>query len=164
MNDQWNTTSASEMHADVIATKCSVLTIILLALIIGQVVFAGIILFAMDGWGRPSTGIWMSAIAVAFAMQMFAMAVFVPTFIVKTGVKNANGDIGQLLGVYQVKMIIGGAFVEGSGLLNLVAFQLEHNKWSLAPVGAGIFFLLTMIPSSMRVTNWLDEIRRTPNE
>ena len=164
MDDRWNTTSVAETHADVISAKCRILAIILAALIMGQLVFAAVIVFAMNGWNQPPKGMLLSLIAVGFAVQMFAMAIFVPAFVVKTGVKKANGDIDQLLGVCQVKTIIGGAFLEGGGFLNLVAFQLEHNKWSLIPVAAGIFFILTMIPTPMRLTNWLDEAKRTPTE
>ncbi len=160
MDDRWNTTSVAETHADVISIQTRILTIILVALIIGQMIFAGVILFMQNGWNAAPKGMLLSLIAVGFAVQMIAMAIFVPVFVVKSGVKKANGDIDQLLGVYQVKTIIGGAFLEGGGLLNLVAFQLEHNKWSLIPVAAGIFFILTMIPTPTRLTNWLDEVGR----
>ena len=130
MSDQGRNASDLEAVAGAISAKVQVLTIILLALIMSQLVFAGIILVALDGWNQPSTGIWMSAIAVAFAVQMFAMANFVPSFAARNGVKKANGDITQLPDVYVTKTILGASFLEGSGLLNLVAFMLEHNKWS----------------------------------
>ncbi len=164
MDDRWNTTSVAESHADAISVKCRILTIILVALIIGQVVFAAVIVFAMNGWNQAPKGVLLSAIAAGFAVQMIAMAIFVPGFVVKAGVKKANGDVDQLLGVFMAKTIVGGGFLEGGGLLNLVAFQLEHNKWSLIPVATGIFFILTLIPTPMRLTNWLDEVRRTPIE
>jgi len=159
MSDQGRHASELESMAGVISAKVMVLTIILLAMVMGQLVFAGVIIFAFDGWNQPSTGIWMSAIAVAFAAQMFLMANFVPSFAAKSGVKKANGDITQLPDVYMTKTILGASFVEGAGLLNLVAFMLEHNKWSLAPVLAGIVFLVAMIPSVARITNWIDEVR-----
>ena len=164
MDDRWNTTSVAETHAASISIKCRILTIILAALIIGQVIFAAVIVFAMNGWNQAPKGVMLSLISVGFAVQMFAMAIFVPQFVVKTGVKNANGDFDQLLGIYLTKTIVAGGFLEGSGMLNLVAFQLEHNKWSLIPVATGIFFMLTMIPTPIRLTNWLDEVRRTPSE
>lgn len=159
MSDQGRNASGLESLAGAISAKVQILTIILMALVMGQLVFAGITLFAMDGWNQPSTGIWMSAIAVAFAAQMFLMANFVPRFAAKSGVKKANGDITQLPDVYMTKTILGASFVEGAGLLNLVAFLLEHNKWSLAPVAAGIVFLVTMIPSTTRILNWIDEVQ-----
>ena len=159
MSDQGRNASGLESLAGAISAKVQILTIILMSLVMGQLVFAGIILFAMDGWNQPSTGIWMSAIAVVFSVQMFAMANFVPSFAARNGVKKANGDITQLPDVYVTKTILGASFVEGAGLLNLVAFMLEHNKWSLAPVAAGIVFLVTMIPSVARITNWIDEVQ-----
>ena len=162
MSDQGRNASNLEALAGVVSAKVMVLTIIVLAMIMAQLTFAGVILFAMDGWNQPSTGIWMSAIAVVFSLQMFAMANFVPSFAAKNGVKKANGDLTQLPDVYLIKTILGASFVEGSGLLNLVAFLLEHNKWSLAPVLAGIVFLVTMIPSQTRVLNWIEEVRSSP--
>ena len=159
MSDQGRSASGLESLAGAISAKVQILTIILLALIMGQLVFAGVIIFALNGWNQPSTGIWMSAVAVAFAAQMFVMANFVPSFAAKNGVKKANGDITQLPDIYLTKTILGASFVEGSGLLNLVAFLLEHNKWSLAPVAAGIVFLVKMIPSQTRILNWMDEVR-----
>ncbi len=164
MSDQGRNASNLEALAGVVSAKVMVLTIIVLAMIMAQLTFAGVILFAMDGWNQPSTGIWMSAIAVVFSLQMFAMANFVPSFAAKNGVKKANGDLTQLPDVYLIKTILGASFVEGSGLLNLVAFQLEHNKWSLAPVLAGIGFLMTMIPSQTRVLSWMDEVRSSTGE
>ena len=156
MDDRWNTTSVAETHADAISVKCRILTIILAALILGQVVFAAIIIFAMNGWNRAPKGMLLSLIAVGFAVQMFAMAIFVPAFVDKAGVKKANGDIDQLLGVFMTKTIVGGGFLEGGGLLNLVAFQLEHNKWSLMPVATGIVFLFLLLPSESRITYWIE--------
>ena len=158
MSDQGRQASDLEDLAETISARTQVLTIIVLSLIMGQMIFAAVILFAMNGWNQQPTGIWMSAIAVLFSFQMFAMAVFVPNFAAKNGVKKAAGDDTQLPGVYQVKTILGASFVEGSGLLNLVAFMLEHNKWSLAPVAAGIVFLVTMIPSKARIMNWIEEV------
>ena len=159
MSDQGRHASDLESLAGAISAKVQILTIILMALIMGQLVFAGIIIFALNGWNQPSTGIWMSVIAVVFSVQMFVMANFVPSFAAKSGVKKANGDLTRLPDVYMTKTILGASFVEGAGLLNLVAFQLEHNNWSLAPVLAGIVFLVTMIPSTPRITSWMDEVR-----
>ena len=164
MDDRWNTTSALESHGPSITAKSMILTIILVALCVGQIIFAAVVIFAMNGWNQPANGMLMSGLGVAFAVQMFAMAIFVPNFAAKAGAKKANGDVDQLLGVYLVKTVIAGAFLEGSGFLNLVAFMLEHNKWSLAPVAAGIFFLLTLIPTPTRIAAWVDEVRRTSTE
>lgn len=164
MSNQGRDASHLEVDDRVIPAKRTILTIILLALILGQLIYAGVVLFALNGWNQPSIGIWMSVIAAGFAVQMFAMAIFVPSFAAKSGAKKANGDVSQLSDVYMTKTILGASFVEGAGLLNLVAFQLEHNKWSLAPVAAGIFFILTMIPSTNGINNWIEEVRSSPGE
>lgn len=162
MNDRWNTASLAETHGDSIRATANILTIVLLALVVGQLIFAGVVIFAFDAWNKPATGVLMAGLGVAFAVQMFAMAVFVPAFVQKSGVKRANGDVDQLLGMFRTKTILGGAFVEGGGFLNLVAFMLEHNKWSLAPFAAGVIFLLALIPSQARISHWIEETLRSP--
>lgn len=162
MDDRWNTTSVAETHGDQIRGQSRVLTIVLLALVMGQLIFAGVVLFAMNGWNQPSSGILMGTIGAAFAGQMFAMALFVPAFAQKAGVKKADGSPESIIPIYQTKTILAAAFLEGSGFLNLVAFMLEHNKWSLIPVGFGVLFILSLIPSEMKIANWADEILRTP--
>lgn len=163
MDDRWNTTSVAETHGDQIRAQVRILTIILLALVMGQVIFGGVVIFAMNAWNQPSSGVLMGGIGALFAVQMFAMAVFVPAMAQKAGLKKADGSPESIIPIYMTKTIIAAALLEGSGLLNLVAFMLEHNKWSLIPVGLGILFTLSMIPSEMKITNWADEIRRTPS-
>lgn len=164
MDDRWNTTSVAETHGDVITLHARILTIIISALVIGQLVFGGVVLFALDAWNKPPTGKMMSLFAAGLAVQLVATAYFVASFVAKSGVAKANGDVDKLLRVYQVNTIVGAAFLEGSAFLNLTALMLEHHKWSLILVGVGIFLLLTMIPSSIRITNWVDETRRRPTE
>lgn len=164
MSDQERNASDSETLAGTISASVMILTIILLSMIMGQLIFAGVIVFVLDGWNQPSSGIWMSAIAVFFAVQMFAMSLFVPSFAAKNGVKKVAGDVTQLPDVYKTKTILGACFLEGSGLLNLVAFQLEHNKWSLAPVAAGILLIAMMIPSTTRITHWIEEVTHSPGQ
>ncbi len=62
-----------------------------------------------------------------------------------------DGSPESILPNYQTKTIIAAALLEGSGFLNLVAFMLEHNKWSLIQWGLGILFTLSMIPSEMKI-------------
>lgn len=163
MDDRWNTTSVAETHGDQIRGQVRILTIVLVALVMGQVIFAGVVLFAMNAWNQPSSGIMMGGIGALFAVQMFAMAVFVPAMAQKAGLKKADGSPESIISIFLPKTIIAAALLEGSGFLNLVAFLLEHNKWSLIPVGLGIVFTLSMIPSEMKIANWADEIRRTPS-
>lgn len=161
MDDRWNTTSVAETHGDTIRSQVRILTIILIALVIGQLAFAGVVTFGFGAWNAPPKGMLLSAIAAGFALQMFAMALFVPAFAQKAGLKKAAGNVDAILPVYQVKTILAAAFLEGGGFLNLVAFMLEHNKWTLVPVGLGILFILSLIPSEMRITHWADEAHRT---
>lgn len=162
MDDRWNTTSIAETHGDSIRGRVRILTIILLALVMGQIIFASVVIFALNAWNQPSTGVLMGGIGALFAVQMFAMAVFIPTMAQKAGLKRADGSPESIIPIYQTKTIIAAALLEGSGFLNLVAFMLEHNKWSLIPVGLGILFILSMIPSEMKIANWADGILRTP--
>lgn len=162
MDDRWNTTSVAETHGDQIRGQVRILTIVLLALVVGQVMFAVVVLFAMNAWNQPSSGIMMGGIGALFAVQMFALAVFVPSMAQKAGLKKADGSPESIISIFMPKTIIAAALLEGSGFLNLVAFLLEHNKWSLIPVGLGIVFILSMIPSEMKIANWADEILRTP--
>lgn len=162
MDERWNTTSVAETHGDSIRAQVFILTIILLALVVGQLMFATVVIFAMNAWNLPSTGVLMGGIGALFAVQMFAMAVFVPAMAQKAGLKKSDGSPEAIISIYRPKTIIAAGLLEGSGFLNLVAFLLEHNKWSLIPVGLGILFILSLIPSEMKIANWADDILRTP--
>lgn len=160
MDDRWNTTSVAETHADIISVKCRILTIILAALILGQVVFVAVIVFAMNGWNEAPNGMTFSLIGLFFSVQAMLLNFFVPGIFAKAFATKVKESIDQLLGAYQLQVIFGAAALEGAGFMNLCAFMQEHNKWSLVPVAVGIFLILMMIPTPMRVTNWLDEVRR----
>jgi len=69
MDDRWNTTSVAETHGDSIRGQVRILKIILLALVMGQVIFASVVIFALNAWNQPSTGVLMGGIGALFAVS-----------------------------------------------------------------------------------------------
>ncbi|MDH3719329.1 MAG: hypothetical protein OES79_14515 [Planctomycetota bacterium] len=68
-----------------------------------------------------------------------------------------SSDVGLLAGVYQTRLIIAAAIIEGAAFLNLVAYLLEGHVWTLAATVVLLFILLMQFPTTGRVENWVSD-------
>jgi hypothetical protein len=67
-----------------------------------------------------------------------------------------SSDVGLLAGVYQTRLIIAAAIIEGAAFMNLVAYLLEGHVWTLA-AAVVLFILLMQFPTTGRVENWVSD-------
>ena len=96
----------------------------------------------------------------------------VPALMTKTArAKITAGELGaiqsesQLLaGQYQSNTIVAAALLEGAAFFNLVAYIIDGHPASLG-LGIGLaLVILSMFPSTQRMTNWIEQQTRLISE
>jgi uncharacterized membrane protein len=153
--------------------------IILAALAMGIVMFAGVVLLAIPG-DKPAQGNLLSTLAIAMGATNLVLSLVVPGVIAGVNRRKiasgtwlaaerpeleAQTDFGRLAMVYQVKMIIGAALLEGGCFLALCAYMIERQLPSLAVTAVLLAALLAHFPTRGRVETWIeDQLRRVDEE
>ena len=141
--------------------------IITIALVMGVVVFGLVSVLAVGALSEPPDGQFLSVFALVFTGINFVLHLILPNRIADWGSNqeaNPNADANDLLGIFQTKTIIGLALLEGAAFFNLIACIVEHNWWSLAIVGALVFWMLAMFPTKTRVLQWIETKQMTSTE
>ncbi len=140
--------------------------IIALALIMGVVMFLGVVLVARAGKfdGEPNT---MNFIAAGFTFLMLVNHFVIPPIIIKTQLKqaiaagmNQQQDHEKILtccGVYQTQLIVGFAFLEGAAFSNLVAMMVEHSALLIAVVTLLLLLMVAKFPTRDKVKFWVQD-------
>ena len=133
------------------------------ALIAGVLMFAGVAFVIAKGDGPQFPMI--SLMAVGFAGVATVMRFIVPTIIVNGGkaqLKLApdNEKRTQLAGLYQTKMIVGMAVLEGAAFFNLVAYIQEKQFWSYGVVAFLLGVMAISFPSQGQFESWAEEMKR----
>ncbi len=143
--------------------------IIAAALMIGVVVFLGIVLFLVyvqqGGQGQMPPGDLpiVSLVAIAMFAINTPLALFLPNQLAKRALKQiaAEGgkeiDIDKLLTVRQSTMLISLALLEGTAFCACTGFLLHADVGSLVVVGLNLLLMLALFPTRNRVRNWLDK-------
>jgi hypothetical protein len=75
----------------------------------------------------------------------------------KPSAESADRVTGQLLGLYQTRMIIGSAMFEGAAFFLLVTHMIERSPWSLAVAVVLIVGVASHFPTVGRVGRWIDQ-------
>ncbi|MCE9552174.1 MAG: hypothetical protein K8T91_02215 [Planctomycetes bacterium] len=71
---------------------------------------------------------------------------------------------GRLLALYQRRLIVAAALIEGPTFLLITAYMLEHSKVALILAVAMIVLIALHVPTQARVSNWLAEQRKLVEE
>lgn len=153
--------------------------IILLALAMGVVTFAAVVVFAVSG-GQQGRGNTITLLATVFAGADLVLCLLIPEFITATNRRKIaagtwqaaqsqgpvpESDAGRLALTYQVKMIIGTALLEGGCFLALVAYMTERQALGLAVAAVLLAALLAHFPTRARVEAWIeDQLHRVEDE
>jgi branched-subunit amino acid transport protein len=146
------------------------------ALISGVVVFLVVVLFIIKSDPKPGLPL-LTYLGLAFGAVAVVFAFIIPGFIGGT-IKQALVDgkrvdlppqfktsqevgiAGNLLFLFQTRLIIGYAILEGAAFFNLVAYMLERQDVSLAVVGLLLGAMMAKFPTRGKVAGWLaDETR-----
>ncbi len=142
------------------------LQIIAAALIMGVLMFLGVVLVATAGKfdGQPEM---ITMIAAGFAFLMLVNHFVIPPIIVKAQLKQAiaagmhqkpdEERTQECFGIYQTQMIVGFALLEGAAFFNLVAMMVEHCAASIAVVTLLLLWMVAKFPTRDKVSFWVQD-------
>lgn len=156
------------------------LQIIVLALAAGVLLFALVAFFLPGGGLKPwDANAWVSLLMAVISLTMIPARMFMPALIAQAGrrsiasgagepVERRSGEPslpdteeGKLLSVYTTQTIFGSAILEGAAFLNLVAFFLEGQLYSLILGLLLLAGLLAGVPTLHSLESWLErQLRR----
>jgi len=138
--------------------------IIVAALVVGCLFFLLTVLLIVPG--KP--GGWelradrpLTLIALAVALGTLAARIIVPGVVAAQMLrqlarqKPEGPDWKALFGVYQATLILKAAILEGAIFLLVIAYMVEHSRWTLALAAAFLLLLLMHMPTPGRVDNWI---------
>jgi hypothetical protein len=129
-------------------------------IVIGAVVFA-IVVVAVGSLNQPPQGNILSLVGVVFTAMDFVAFLVMPGIMAKNAAAQLQGmpEEERWCGIYQTKLIIGLALLEGVVFLNLIACMQEHNWWSLAIAGGLVLLMLLQFPTRTRLEQWIETQR-----
>ena len=74
------------------------------------------------------------------------------------------GIVGNLLWLYQTRLIVGYAILEGAAFYCLIAHMIERQSITLAMVGLLLGAMVVKFPTRGRLENWLSDEMKTLDE
>jgi hypothetical protein len=133
------------------------------ALIMGVVTFACVASFVAQG--EPAKSPMIAFLGIGLAAMAVVVRFIVPTIIVNGGkarLKEASDAerMSQLAGLYQTKMIVGMAVLEGAAFFNLIAYIIEKQFWSYGVVALLLAVMAISFPSQGQFESWAEEMKR----
>ena len=136
------------------------------ALIMAVVIFACVAFFIAKG--EPAKSPMIALMAAGMAVMMIVVRFVMPIVIVngaKARLKEAaDADrMTQLAGLYQTKMIVGMAALEGAAFFNLVAYISEKQFWTYGVVAFLLGVMAISFPSQGQFEGWAEEMNRDLN-
>ena len=136
------------------------------ALIMGIVMFGGVAFVVAKG--AEDKVPMLAFIGIAFAGMNTVLRFIVPTIIVNAAkpklIEANDADrMVQLAGLYQTKMIVGMAVLEGAALFNLVAYITDKQFWSYGVVAFLLGVMAISLPSQGLFESWAEEMKRNLN-
>ena len=141
----------------------SVLTcqIIVVALGMGVLTFAGFVLF-QSGLQVSLVPTATTLIGVFVAVGAIVMSFVIPALISNLSASRLQGSeepadaaINKLFAVFQTQLILGCAFLEGAGFLNVFFYQVSKSVFSLVAFSICVALLLVRIPTKGKIQTWI---------
>jgi hypothetical protein len=136
--------------------------IVIMALLIGILTFAGIALILWDQGQVPlAPGVWpLAYVALGFGgMILLARLVFLPAVTAAARKRlRADPDVttAKLFGLFGSRMITGAALLEGGAFMFLITFLMLGAPWALAGgLGFGVLMAVLHFPTRERVEQWI---------
>ena len=149
--------------------RIKAMRIIIAALCFGVVFFGAVAILGSQA-GQPSANPLICWIGLGGAVVSLLARQFMRSFLETTNRKAiASGDVvasrskeptnvaDTLLGVYQVRLIISAALLEGACFFNLIAYMIDMQWWSLAIAGVFLAINLSTIPTKDGVESWIQQ-------
>lgn len=138
--------------------------IICAAMILGATMFF-VITLVMPVQQQQQQQPIMAFMAAGFAAVAMVLRFIVPGRAVSAQIKNLsaipveNLD-GHLFAIFQTRMIIGLALLEGACFFNLTAYVADRQIWTLAVVGFLMLLMAMMFPTLSRFESWSEDRKR----
>jgi hypothetical protein len=148
--------------------------IVVAALVMGVLMF-GCVTLLSSGEANPGRQSILAFLGLIFAAAAFiAREIASNVFVASQRKKIVGGTWGvdsqyahllpngatteeKLVLVYQSRLIIRAAILEGACFFNLVAFMIDHQWWSFAIAAVFAAINLSTIPSRNGLLNWIDQ-------
>jgi hypothetical protein len=145
-----------------------VLQIICASLIGGVLIFGGFVLLQPPQ--PPATEPVMAFVGAGFAAVGVMTWLLLPMLIDRAAAKRVaqtpqedgrpapEAVAAALMPQYHGRKIMSMAVLEGAAFMNLVAYWLEHLRWSLAIVGGLVLLMIVSFPTRGRLHNWAQSL------
>ena len=157
----------NEMQREYLGRLLMTMRVIIAALVSGVVMFFVVVLVLRGN--QPAGQPMIAYVAAGVALMSFAASLFVPQVMVvpvrqsiaagnapsEASVPEGVGDVGRLGALYQTRVIIAGALLEGAAFFNTIAYLLEGQMLTLLVTIALILAILSQFPTAARVENWV---------
>ena len=131
------------------------------ALIAGVTLFLLVALFIATNAKPPL----VAYVALGVTSLVVALRFLIPDVVVNQMIKalpKSHGEMtrGRLFGLFQIRMIIGVALLEGASFFNLVSYILEGQWWSIATVVFLLMLMGMMFPTLGSFEGWFGDLSR----
>ena len=166
----------TDLEREYLKTMARAMQVVVLALAAGVVTF-GVIVTVIGaeppGDRQPEPSI-ISYLAVAAACVALVASIAVPGLLAaiarrrivtgqpampnpKLTLPAELGDVGPIAVVYQTRLIVSVAFLEGAAFFNLIAYLLEGQLMSLTAAAIMLIALVSRFPTASQMTGWVEE-------
>ncbi len=141
--------------------RLNVCVLIAVAMIMGMVLFCLVLYVVAQNQPAFVGTPFVSVVLAGVSAVVFLAAVLVPflmTTVKRNSLRNSQNVAEQeLLGFYQTRLIITLGILEGAIALNMVAYLLEQQDWSLVIAAGLVLAMVIHFPTSGRVNHWIKE-------
>src|SRR5262245_4702475 len=166
-------------YAELLAQRVRVLQIITLALVIGILVFFGVVMAirlpaagAAAPAGAPPAqppGMILSLVAFALLATGALGAVIIPVIVSRAKREQLKPDVGAadatrgqqilepMLQAYQMQHILRAALIEGPAFVGLIGYMTEGHVWALIVPAVSVAVLLAIVPTVNRALRWMGQ-------
>ncbi len=150
-NIEWENQGASVLNCQIIVA----------ALCMGMLTFAGVSLY-QSGFQVKLMATATTLIGVIAAAGAIVMSFVFPPLV--SGLSTSrlsssqepNSEIArQLLAVYQTQLILGCAFLEGAGFLNVYLYKMFESIFPLVAFAICLALLVARIPTKAKIQRWM---------
>lgn len=138
------------------------------AMVMGILIFMVIALSSPGDGKRVGAGplpmvsmVGLGAAVVNFLLQFIIPGIVASFQINKLKVEAVADRSADLFSIFQIRMIIRLALLEGASLFNLIGYMVERQWWTIAIVALLLTNMILCFPTLNQFDSWADDVRRT---
>lgn len=155
-------------------SRVRVMQIITLALAMGIVSFMIVAIVIRQQQGQPPATSMVTYLALGYAPIMLILQLSVPKMVsparkpasssrledLAQPAASGLGDVGMLCNIYQTRLIVAAALLEGAAFFALVAYLTEGNILTLIVAVVMLGCILARFPTVSKVERWIEQERQ----